>query len=73
MVSSSANFTNLNAVRVGTFSGRKKEDKLCFGDEGERAPAPARVKEISKFLLYILNCEKLLFKVVQKYHLRGEF
>ena len=35
--------------------------------------APASVKEISKFLLYILNCEKLLFKVVQKYHLRGEF
>ena len=72
MVPSSASFTtNLNAVRVGTFSGRKKEDKLCLGDEGERAPA--RVKEISKFLLYILNCEKLLFKVVQKYHLRGEF
>ena len=35
VVPSSASFTNLNAVRVGTFSGRKKEDKLCLGDEWE--------------------------------------
>ena len=55
MVPSSVSFTNLNAVRVGTFSGGKKEDKLSFSDEGEKG---AGVKQILSFYFSFLTVKQ---------------